>query len=341
MIKDNPLDSDRAPLVSIIVPCYNEQATIRVLLEAIYAQTTPRQALEVVIADGMSTDGTREEILAFMISHPDLDVRVIDNLAGTIPAGLNRAIEEAEGTYIVRLDAHSKPYPDYVECCVSDLEAGHGDNVGGVWIIQPGGESWQARSIAVAAAHPFGVGDARYRIGGEAQAVDTVPFGSYAQALVERIGAYDESLLSNEDYEFNVRVRESGGVVWINPAIKTVYFARRTMGALARQYWRYGYWKMRMLRRYPDTFRWRQLAGAFVLSFLILGLLGIWFPLARWFLVLELSLYFLVLLTAGIQRAFQEQDFALSFGVPLAIATMHFSWGSAFLWSLVSLIFRK
>ena len=341
MIEDNPLDSDRAPLVSIIVPCYNEQATIRVLLEAIYAQTTPRQALEVVIADGMSTDGTREEILAFMISHPDLDVRVVDNLAGTIPAGLNRAIEEAEGTYIVRLDAHSKPYPDYVERCVSDLEAGCGDNVGGVWIIQPGCESWQARSIAVAAAHPFGVGDARYRIGGEAQAVDTVPFGSYARALVERIGAYDESLLSNEDYEFNVRVRESGGVVWINPAIKTVYFARRTMGALARQYWRYGYWKMRMLRRYPDTFRWRQLAGAFVLSFLILGLLGIWFPLVRWLLVLELSLYVLVLLTAGIQRAFQEQDFALSFGVPLAIATMHFSWGSAFLLSLVSLIFRK
>jgi glycosyltransferase involved in cell wall biosynthesis len=341
MIEDNRLDSDKAPLVSIIVPCYNEQATICVLLEAIYAQTTPRESLEVVIADGMSTDGTREEILAFMVSHPDLDVRVIDNLTGTIPAGLNRAIEEAEGTYIVRLDAHSKPYPDYVERCVSDLEAGRGDNVGGVWIIHPGSESWQARSIAVAAAHPIGVGDARYRIGGEAQAVDTVPFGSYAQTLVKRIGTYDESLLSNEDYEFNVRVRESGGVVWLNPAIKTVYFARVTMGALARQYWRYGYWKMRMLKRYPDTFRWRQLAGVFVLSFLILGLLGIWFPLMRWLLVFELSLYVLVLLAAGSQRAFQEQDVALFFGVPLAIAIMHFSWGSAFLWSLVGIVFRK
>ena len=137
MSENIPLNSDKAPLVSIIVPCYNEQATIRLLLEAIHSQTTPRQALEVVIADGMSTDGTREEILAFMVSHPDLEVRVVDNLAGTIPAGLNRAIEEAEGTYIVRLDAHSKPYPDYVERCVSDLEAGRGDNVGGVWEIQP------------------------------------------------------------------------------------------------------------------------------------------------------------------------------------------------------------
>jgi len=199
MSENIPLDSDKAPLVSIIVPCYNEQATIRMLLEAIYAQTTPRQALEVVIADGMSTDGTREEILAFMVSHPDLEVRVIDNLAGTIPAGVNRAIEEAEGTYIVRLDAHSKPYPDYVERCVSDLEAGLGDNVGGIWEIQPGGDGWQARSIAAAAAHPLGVGDARYRIGGEAQAVDTGPFGASAQALGERSGAYDEALLSNED----------------------------------------------------------------------------------------------------------------------------------------------
>ena len=336
-----PINSDKAPLVSIIVPCYNEQATIRLLLEAIHSQTTPRQALEVVIADGMSTDGTREEILAFMVSHPDLEVRVVDNLAGTIPAGLNRAIEEAEGTYIVRLDAHSKPYPDYVERCVSDLEAGRGDNVGGVWEIQPADNGWQARSIAVAAAHPLGVGDARYRIGGEAQAVDTVPFGSFAQTLVERIGAFDESLLSNEDYEFNARVRESGGVVWMNPAIKTVYFARRTLGALARQYWRYGYWKLRMLRRYPDTFRWRQLAGAFVLSFLILGLLGIWFPLARWLLGLELSLYVLILLIAGIHRAYQEKDLALSFGVPLAIATMHISWGMAFLWSLVSFVYRR
>jgi hypothetical protein len=276
-----------------------------------------------------------------MVSHPDLEVRVVDNLAGTIPAGLNRAIEAAEGTYIVRLDAHSKPYPDYVECCVSDLEAGLGDNVGGVWEIQPGGDGWQARSIAIAAAHPLGVGDARYRIGGEAQAVDTVPFGAYAQTLVERIGAYDESLHSNEDYEFNARVRESGGVVWMNPAIRTVYFARRTLGGLARQYWRYGYWKLRMLRRYPDTFRWRQLAGVFVFSFLVLGVLGIWSPLARGLVVLELVVYVLVLLAAGIQRATQEKDVALSCGVPLAIATMHFSWGTAFLWSLVSSIIGK
>jgi glycosyltransferase involved in cell wall biosynthesis len=341
MNKNSLIDTENAPLVSIIVPCYNEQATIRVLLEAIYAQTYPRQALEVVIADGMSTDGTREEILAFVVSHPDLEVRVVDNPASSIPSGLNFALEASEGTYIVRLDAHSKPYPDYVERCVSDLEASLGDNVGGVWEIQPGGVGWQARSIAVAASHPLGVGDARYRLGGAAQPVDTVPFGAYSQDLIERIGAYDETLHSNEDYEFNVRVRESGGVVWMDPAIRTIYFARRSLGALARQYWRYGYWKFRMLRRYPDTFRWRQLAGVFVLSFVVLGLFAIWSPFARWLLFLELALYVLVLLIAGVQRAYQEKDLALSFGLPLAIATMHFSWGTAFLWSLISSVIGK
>jgi len=336
-----PPNSNHQPLVSIIVPCYNEQATIRQLLAAIDAQTTPHNEMEVVIADGMSTDGTREEIATFIESHAGPVVRVVDNLAGTIPAGLNRAIEAARGRYIVRLDAHSMPYPDYVERCLTDLQDGLGDNVGGVWEIQPGGNSWQARAIAAAAAHPLGVGDARYRLGGDAQSADTVPFGAYSRELIERIGVYDESLHSNEDYEFNARVRQSGGVVWLDPEIRSVYIARNSLSELARQYWRYGYWKLRMLRRYPDTFRWRQLAGVFVLSFLILGLLGVWFPLARWLFAFEIVLYVFVLLLAGFQVAIQKKDPALVLGVPLAMATMHFSWGTAFLWSLVKSVLGK
>jgi glycosyltransferase involved in cell wall biosynthesis len=322
-------------LVSVVVPCYNEQATIRTLLEAVYTQTYPRQDIEVIIADGRSTDRTRAEIAAFQSLHHDLQVNVVDNRKQTIPAGLNQAILAAQGEYVVRLDAHSAPYPDYVSRCVEALAAGLGDNVGGVWEICPGGENWQARAIAAAAAHPLGVGDARYRLGGPAQAVDTVPFGAFRRALIDRIGLFDESLLTNEDYEFNVRVRRAGGRVWLDPAIRTTYYARNSFGALARQYWRYGYWKARMLRRYPETFRWRQLAGAFVLSFLILGLLGFAFAWARWLLALEVALYTLALLVAGVQTTRREGDLAMLVGVPLAIAIMHFTWGTAFLWSLI------
>ena len=165
------------PSVSIIIPCYNEQTTICKLLEAIYAQTFPRADLEVVIADGISTDGTRAEIVAFADSHADLHIAVVDNLKRHIPAGLNCALKEAQGEIIVRLDAHSMPYPNYIEHCIADLEAGLGENVGGVWEIRPGAETWVARSIAIAAAHPLGVGDALYRHAEKSAPVDTVPFG--------------------------------------------------------------------------------------------------------------------------------------------------------------------
>ncbi|MBC8507187.1 MAG: glycosyltransferase family 2 protein [Anaerolineales bacterium] len=333
-----------SPKVSVIVPCYNEQDTIHLLLESLLGQTYPQHEMEVIIADGMSTDRTREAIATFQSVHPQLALRIVDNTKRTIPAALNRAIDVAQGEFIVRLDAHSVPRPDYISLSVEALETGLGDNIGGVWEIRPGGQNSGrlARAIAVAAAHPLGVGDASYRVGGSAQVVDTVPFGAFRRTLVDQIGHFDETLLSNEDYEFNVRARQAGATIWLDPAIRSVYFARSNLAALARQYWRYGYWKLRMLLRYPQTFRWRQLSGAFVLTWLGLGLLSIWFVFARWLLLVEAVIYISALIIAGIQSAFKKRDISLVLGVPLAIAVMHFSWGTAFIWSLIEyLIVRK
>jgi glycosyltransferase involved in cell wall biosynthesis len=330
------------PHVSVIVPCYNEEATIRLLLDALYVQSYPRAWMEVIFADGMSSDRTREVIAAFASEHPDLRVKVVDNPQRIIPAGLNRAIQAACGETIVRMDAHSMPNPDYLRRCMEALEAGSGDNVGGIWEIRPANRSWIARSIAIAAAHPLGVGDARYRLGGPPQKVDTVPFGAFRRSLLERIGFFDETLLTNEDYEFNVRVRQSGGVVWLDPAIRSQYFARSNLAALFRQYWRYGFWKARMLRRYPHTLRWRQLLPPlFVLSLLLLSLLTAFFPRMGWLLMVELSAYLIVILTTGIHAAAKNRDLALIAGLPLAIATMHLAWGGAFLWSLIKLKFKS
>jgi succinoglycan biosynthesis protein ExoA len=324
------------PLVSIIVPCYNEQNTISLLLEALYQQTFPRSEIEVIISDGLSTDRTREQIANFQRQHSDLCLQVVDNEKGTIPAGLNRALQAAHGQFVVRLDAHSKPRPDYVARCLDALESGLGDNVGGVWEIHSGGEGGIARAIAAAASHPLAVGDAHYRHARQARVVDTVPFGAYRLTLIERIGLYDETLLTNEDYEFNTRIRQSGGTVWLDPAIRSTYFARATLAALASQYWRYGFWKARMLRRYPESLRWRQaLPPLFVLSLLVFGLLSLWALPARLLLILECVLYCLVLLAVGFQVSMKKKDPALIIGVPLAIAVMHLTWGSAFLWSLI------
>jgi hypothetical protein len=221
---------------------------------------------------------------------------------------------------------------------VAALEAGAGENVGGVWEIQPGGPGWLARAIAAAAAHPLGVGDARYRLGGRAQAVDTVPFGAFRRSLISQIGFFNEGLLTNEDYEFNVRVRQSGGRVWLDPAIRSRYYARSKLRDLARQYSRYGFWKARMLTRYPETLRWRQiLPPLFVLSLVLLIPLGFIFRPAFLVGVIELVFYGIILFIAGIQAALKQQDASLVLGLPLAIGTMHLCWGGAFLWSMVRL----
>ena len=325
------------PLVSIIVPCYNEQATIHLLLEAICAQTVPTHEMEVVIADGMSTDGTRAAIAGFQQKHPALTVRMVDNPRRNIPAALNSALAAAEGQFIVRLDAHSMPAQDYVERCLENLRAGRGENIGGVWEIRPRGTGLIPRAIAVAAAHPLGVGDALYRYTEQAGPVDTVPFGAFRREVFERFGQFDESLLTNEDYEFNARLRQGGGKVWLDPRVRSVYFARANLRELARQYWRYGFWKWRMLRRYPTTLRWRQaLPPLFVLGIGMLVILAPFFALARLALGLALMTYALVLVAGSLPAARRRSDARLAAAVPLAIATMHVCWGAGFLWSMLT-----
>jgi glycosyltransferase involved in cell wall biosynthesis len=329
------------PQVSIIVPCYNEEKTIELLLSAIYRQTWPKSALEVVIVDGLSTDATRQAIARFQQTHPDLAIHLIDNARRIIPAALNCAIAAAQGEYIVRLDAHSEPEADYVERSLADLQSGAGEMVGGVWQIRPSGSGWLARSIAIAAAHPFGVGDALYRYTTRPAWVDTVPFGAFRRSLVDRIGFYDETLLTNEDYEFNTRIRQSGGRIWLNPAIRSTYYARPDLNALARQYWRYGYWKFQMLRRYPDTLRWRQaLPPVFVLSLVFWGILALFWNVALWMGLVEIGLYAAILILGSVLPAWRQKDVRLLVGIPLAITTMHCAWGAGLIGSMVKSLLR-
>ena len=320
------------PSVSVIIPCRNEEKTIHLVLDAIHAQTYPRELQQVVIADGFSEDRTREQIESFKTLHPDLDVMVVNNPKRIIPAGLNAAILASSGDLIVRMDAHSIPNPDYVALCVDALERNVAQNVGGVWDIQPGSNSWIARSIAAAAGNPLAVGDARYRFTDKAAYVDTVPYGSYKRELFNQIGLFDETLLANEDYELNTRIIQSGGKIWLDPKIRCVYFARSSLRALSKQYYGYGYWKFQMLKRYPETLRWRQaLPPAFILGLLLLLLAGIFWKPALILFAIALGLYLLVLLGVGIHMASKKSDILMIIGIPLAIITMHFSWGAGFI----------
>lgn len=328
---------NKPELVSIVVPCYNEEKTIGLLLAAILRQTYPPANLEVILADGISSDGTLAVIADFQQQYPQLKILVVQNERRIIPAALNLAIQSSRGEYIIRLDAHSVPDEHYVQRCIENLKAGKGDNVGGVWQIKPGGKGWIAKSIAAAAGHPLGAGDARYRYSSTAGEVDTVPFGAYQRDLFNRVGLYDETLRVNEDYELNARIRKNGGKIYFDPSIRVDYYARPRLADLARQYFRYGYWKWRMLKRYPDTLRWRQaLPPVLVLGTTILLVLSIWFSAAAWLLAAGVVIYGLILVGAAISPARRYNTLPILLGFPLAIATMHYSWGTGFLVSLLN-----
>ena len=330
------LKIEMPPTVSIIVPCLNEEKRIRVLLDALLTQTYPIGLMDVTIADGGSLDQTREVVAAFQIEHPELRLNVIDNLAGSIPAALNEAIKASNGVVILRMDAHSAPYPDYVERSLAALESGKGANVGGIWEIRPGSNTWIARSIAAAAAHRLGVGDALYRHTQVAAAVDTVPFGCFRRELLNQVVGYDETLLANEDYEFNARIRLSGHTIWLDPAIRSIYFSRASFDTLAQQYFRYGFWKLNMLRRYPGTLRWRQaLPPVFVVSLVVGCILGFFWQEFFLLVIIELLVYFSVLGLAGLKLAITRKEYFLAIGLPLAILVMHIAWGSGFLSSVL------
>jgi succinoglycan biosynthesis protein ExoA len=332
-----------SPIVSVIVPCYNEEHTIGLLLDAILKQSFPLDDLEVIVADGLSTDGTREVIHRFSRNHPELNIRIVDNIRRIIPSAINVAMDHAQGEVMIRLDAHSIPNNNYIRRCLEVLEERGAANVGGVWEIKPASDKWIARAIAIAASHPLGAGDARYRFGGEAGEVETVPFGAFRKAWVDRVGKFDETLLTNEDYEYNYRIKRSGGLIWYDPSIRSIYFARGNLRSLAKQYLRYGYWKAIMLSRNPSSLRWRQaIPVVFVSGILGFGLLAIWFSWSRIVLGAYLGVYLAVTFITGTVEAIRNKDLGLVLGFPLALWTMHLSWGIAFLWAvLTKLIWRR
>lgn len=324
------------PYVSIIVPCYNEEKTIGLLLEAIKKQHYPLEKIEVVISDAYSRDNTKQKILEFSRKNVSPLVLLVDNPPRTIPSGVNIAAKNASGEILIRLDAHSEPNPDYVNISVELLTTKVADNVGGIWDIQPGDSTCISKAIARSAAHPLGVGDAKYRVSKVAQYVDTVPFGAFFKTTFEKIGCFDETLLANEDYEFNARIKDHGGKVWLDPRIRSKYYARKTLKDLSKQYWRYGFWKVKMLLKYPKTIRLRQaIAPLFMASIGFLGILSFFIPFARIILGVEFGAYFLSMLFIGIQTAITQKEICYVL-MPFAILTMHFSWGSGFLFSLLS-----
>lgn len=334
-----PAQDVRAERVSVVIPCYNEERFIGKALGNL-ADQYQKDLYEIIVVDGLSEDRTRVVIEDFKRTRPELSIRVLDNPARKIPVALNLGVAAAQGEIIARMDAHAVPSKGYVRRCVAVLDESGAGVVGMPCRVQPATNSLMARAIAAAVSHPFGIGDAKYRLSESTLAqepVDTVAFACFRKSLWQQLGGFDENLIANEDYDFNYRVRLQGQTVLLDRSEHCDYFARSTLKELASQYRRYGGWKARMLLMHPLSLKLRHLiAPAFVMSVISLGIAGIWWQPLWAVLALEVASYLCLGLFFGRQISIKIGGGLRMVAIlPIVFLTIHCTWGMSFLIGLV------
>lgn len=334
-IPDGSMTTDS---VSVIVPCYNEAKHISAFLESLHCQSLNGLRWEVLIADGMSQDGTREVIEGYRKILPAL--RLIDNPSRFVSSGLNTAIRQAKGDIIIRMDVHTEYAPDYISQCLHELERTSADNVGGPARTRANG--YLSRAIAAAYHSPFACGGARFHDESFEGYVDTVPYGCWHKTTLEDLGLFDETLVRNQDDELNLRITRSGGRIWQSPAIVSWYSPRASLSSLFRQYFQYGFWKVAVIRKHRIPASWRHMVPvAFVLAHLIflsliLTAYGRFDSLFHWSLPawLCLSSLYAVSALAAAYVAGLRHGWQICVALPLVFAAYHVSYGLGFLFGL-------
>ena len=285
------------PFVTVIMPVRNEARSIGVSLGAVLGQDYPSERLEVLVADGRSTDGTRDIVQSLQRTHPK--VVLLDNAGGIVPTGFNIALRQARGDVIVRVDGHTEIAPDYVSQCVAELARTGASNVGGRMAAR--GASPFGRAVAAATSSRFGVGGARFHYSDREEWVDTVYLGAWPRSVFDELGPFDEEMVRDQDDEFNYRLRESGGRILLSPRIRSSYEVRGSLKSLWRQYFQYGYWKVRVMQKHPGQMRLRQFVPpACVFALPVSVAAALFGPWGWWPAVGVLGVYLLANLIASI-----------------------------------------
>jgi succinoglycan biosynthesis protein ExoA len=324
------------PFVSVIMPVRNEATFVARSLGAVLAQDYPADRMEIIVADGMSTDGTRDMVQVLRREHSNL--RLIDNPGKIVSTGLNKALDAARGEIVIRVDGHSEVAPDFVRQNVSVMQE-HAEawSVGGPLVHQAC--SHNGRAIAIAMAHPVGVGNALHHFAGYEGWSEGVPFPAFRRWVFQKVGRFEEQLVRNQDDEFNYRIMQAGGRIYISPRIRYLYFVRERLRQLFKQYFQYGFWRIPVMRKHHRPTSLRQLAPPlFLFSWVGLILWAVIFDHPASAFVVP-GLYVLVLLISALTEL-RKEPFSIVIRVPIAMAFMHFGYGLGIAYGLWASVFK-
>ena len=301
----------------------------------------PDTAIEVLVVDGMSTDGTREIIAE--VASADSRVRLIDNPGRIQSIALNRALQLARGEFVIRLDAHSFYPPDYVCLCLETAQRTGADNVGGLFITQARGDGYQAALVQALTTHPFGVGDASYRLDGKEGAADTVPYGCFRREVFAKVGPYDERLVRAQDYEINRRIACAGGTIWRNPKIRVLYYQQPDLiRFLRKQIEKEAPYNAYLWYVAPYAFAWRHaITGVFAVGVLGGLALGPMVPAIGWAFVGVMLLYFVLAAFAAWQQSRRYRKRLHLLTLPPCFFLYHFLHGLGVVYGLARLVTRS
>jgi succinoglycan biosynthesis protein ExoA len=318
-------------MISIILPIRNEVLFINKTLLSILSQSYSGE-IEILISDGMSTDGTREIVKDFQLENSF--IQLIDNPEKIVSTGFNRALSVAKGNIIIRVDGHTTIDKDYLIKSVSNLINKKCDCTGG--LIKSDGDSIIAKNITFATRSKFGIGNSKFHYSNEPCWTDTVYLGAYKREVFDEIGGYDEDLNRNQDDEFNFRLIQNGGNIWLDPSIKSSYVARNSLSGLFKQYFQYGFYKVRVMQKRRGFASWRHLVpGVFVLSLLVSLYLYFINNSPTPFILIGVP-YVLLSIIFSIAELFKSPKYISSI-ILLAITyfILHFSYGIGFLSGMI------
>ncbi|MDU5108612.1 glycosyltransferase family 2 protein [Clostridium sp.] len=323
--------------VSIIIPCRNEENYIKECIDSFLNQSYPKELIEIIIADGMSTDKTRD-IINEMSKKYD-NIVLIDNKKFTAPAGMNLGIMKSKSDIIIIFGAHAYADKDFVKENVLALENKEIGCVGGS--VTTINDSIKGEAIAEAMSCPFGVGNALFRYSDKEAFVDTVGFGAYDRNFIIDIGLFDEELVRNQDDELNFRVQKSGKKILLNPKIKLTYYSRGDFKKLWRQYYQYGFWKVRVIQKHNKPASVRHLIPlVFVLFLLFGGIASIFSKLILGGYLLTILLY-LILDTIFSIKISKKKSFKLLPYLFITFPILHISYGIGFILGLFNFYIFK